>query len=90
MPIFVSKGTQFLSPSDYPGIYNTLLNTLNSVVVTPPNGGLSVSNINLDVYYRAEVAFKFYFSTMLPKNSLNLVSNFIQQAFVSTNKSDFY
>ena len=38
-------------------------------------------------FYRVALAFKFYFNRILPKNSLNLVSDYIKQSVLNADNN---
>jgi hypothetical protein len=72
----VIVNNQFLAPIDNAPVYSTLLQAIGS--------RLNAYSITQGEFYRVALAFKFYFNTILPKNSLNLISGYIKQSFIGT------
>jgi hypothetical protein len=61
-------------------IYNAILLGLGNFYVNAQEK-FDVYNIYGASYYRVALAFKLYFSNILPEQSLNLVSDYIKESF---------
>lgn len=89
LPIFVIVDNQFLDPSTNLDIYNTIMKRMGEFVIKSPEK-FSVYNIYGAAYYRVALAFKIYFNSILPEQSLNLVNGYIQESFEHSTTSRLF
>ena len=81
----------YIVPND--NLYYLLREKFKTINIRP----ISISNETFNVInptaiktYRTVSAFPFYFSAQIPRNFINLISEYIRQAFESTNTSIIY
>ena len=87
LPIFIVVNNQFLNPATNIDTYNFLLQKFNTIVYKKPsNQYFQALSVYSNVYYRAAIAFKFYFNEAISSNYFTVINNYIKQAFEITNQ----